>query len=468
MTFGRAALLVFLVGALAAALGIPSRASYGAQVTGDEPQYLITAQSLLRDGDLDVSDQIEERSYEPFHEITIDRQTEPTEDGREVSPHDPLLPTLLALPLWLGGWVGAKAFLALLNGALAALLLALAVRRMGLPVRTSAVLIGLFAASAPLAVYGSQIYPEIVAALCVAAASWTLLDPRTQGMPLLVGAVVALPWLSIKYTPVAAALAVWGLWELYRGGRWAALWRTIAVYLFAAATYVVAHLQWYGGITPYASGDHFATTGEFSVVGTGVNLAGRSSRLIGLLIDRNFGLIPWQPLFLLLIPAAMFVLRRGPRRERGLLVVAGVGWLNATFVALTMHGWWWPGRQVVVILPLVVLVVLRWVARYRTRTHLASLLGGAGVLTFLWLAVEGATGQLTLVVDPFLTSAPVFTLLSSVLPDYTDGSAETWFLHGIWIAVTSAIAAWSWRASRPIGHTHVGPDPAPAADLARP
>ena len=29
------------------------------------------------------------------------------------------------------------------------------------------------------------------------------------------------------------------------------------------------------------------------------------------------------------------------------------GWMvTATFVALTMHGWWWPGRQVVVVLPL--------------------------------------------------------------------------------------------------------------------
>jgi len=39
------------------------------------------------------------------------------------------------------------------------------------------------------------------------------------------------------------------------------------------------------------------------------------------------------------------------------------GWLVATFAANTMHGWWWPGRQTVVVLPLALLSVLCWLAR---------------------------------------------------------------------------------------------------------
>ena len=59
----------------------------------------------------------------------------------------------------------AKLTLAAVAAALAALLVWIAVRRFGVPVLAAAVVVGVFAASAPLAAYGSQIYPELPAAL---------------------------------------------------------------------------------------------------------------------------------------------------------------------------------------------------------------------------------------------------------------------------------------------------------------
>ena len=47
--------LVFGISAIA----IPSRSTYGAQVSVDEPQYLLTALSIGEDLDLDISDEIE-------------------------------------------------------------------------------------------------------------------------------------------------------------------------------------------------------------------------------------------------------------------------------------------------------------------------------------------------------------------------------------------------------------------------
>ena len=49
------------------------------------------------------------------------------------------------------------------------------------------------------------------------------------------------------------------------------------------------------------------------------------------------------------------------------------GWLVATFVALTMHGYWWPGRQVVVVLPALVLAVAWWLATSTRRWPGAAL-----------------------------------------------------------------------------------------------
>lgn len=114
--------VVVLVCGASALLGLQARATYGARTTADEPQYLLSAISLADDADLDISDEIAEQSYLAFHEIPIDEQTRPLDaTGRRVSPHDPLLAIVLAAPMALGGWVAAKATLAVMAGATAAL-----------------------------------------------------------------------------------------------------------------------------------------------------------------------------------------------------------------------------------------------------------------------------------------------------------------------------------------------------------
>ncbi|HJS72576.1 MAG TPA: hypothetical protein VJ858_07610, partial [Acidimicrobiia bacterium] len=95
--------------AVITATGIGVRATYGAQTTADEPQYLLSALSLWEDGDLDISDELAAERYRHFHEADLPDQTLRLDDGRRVSPHDPLLPVLLAVPMGLGGWVAAKA-----------------------------------------------------------------------------------------------------------------------------------------------------------------------------------------------------------------------------------------------------------------------------------------------------------------------------------------------------------------------
>jgi hypothetical protein len=338
---------VGVVVAVGCALGIGVRATYGGRAAVDEPQYLLTAISLGEDLDLSIADELAGHRERAFHDRPLPEQTRVLDDGRQVSPHDPLLPAVLALPVRLWGWVAAKVTLALLAGTLAALLVWTAVRRLGVPLPLAAGGVLVAGLSPPLAVYGTQVYPELPAALAVTVAIAALTGPRNRATAVtLVAAVVALPWLSVKYVPVAAVLALLGP-------------RTRPVFLSYAVAglgYVAAHRFLYGGWTVYATADHFVSTGEFAVVGS-PNLPGRATRLVGLLADREFGLVPWQPAYALLAPA----LAARPRRELVLPLVAG--WLTATFVALTMHGYWWPGRQVVVVLPCAVLALLSWAAR---------------------------------------------------------------------------------------------------------
>ena len=144
----------------------------GGRVTADEPQYLMTAISLGEDLNLDISD---ERARRPLPRLPRGGpavQEQRGADGRAVSPHDPLLPAYLALPVLIGGWVGAKLALAVLAGA--------ARRAAWCGSRSCASRVPRRASrwsrcsrsrpAAPLAMYGTQVYPELPAAFVVAIA----------------------------------------------------------------------------------------------------------------------------------------------------------------------------------------------------------------------------------------------------------------------------------------------------------
>ena len=437
----RRLVLLALVVAAFGAIGLPAHATYGARVTADEPQYLLTALSLGRQFDLDISDEIAAEQYRPFHKVDLDRQTAVRDDGRELSPHDPLLPLLLALPMRLGGWVAAKAFLVALASGLAVLTAWLAVRRVAVRPSVALPVVALFFCSPPLSTYASQVYPEIAAALALAAAiAATSSAMTTRHALLLVVAVSALPWLSVKYVPVAATVALLGLYRC-RASR-----RTLAAVVASLAamgvTYVVAHRLLYGGWTAYASGDHFSEIGESRVIGTSPDYVGRSRRVLGLLVDRGFGLGAWSPLWLLapLALAAMFGARQ-PVRWRLVLPIAA-GWFVATFVALTMHGWWWPGRQLVVVLPLVVVAITWAVDRIRALVAPVALMGVLGLGTWCWTAFEAATRRRTLVVDFDQTANPWYRLWRAALPDGRSIGAGTdartalwWFMLGASVLV---------------------------------
>lgn len=436
-------LVLFGLGVFAiTALGIGARATYGAQTTADEPQYLLTALSLWEDGNLDISDELADERYRHFHEIDLPQQTLQLEDGVRISPHDPLLPLLLAAPMGLGGWLGAKLALAGMGGVLAALMAWAARHRLGVSAVTAYVVAGVFALAPPLAIYSTQVYPELPAALAALAGFAVVTGPfERRGRIVFAVAVIALPWLAVKYIPVAAVLALAGLIKAGKGRRLG----LIAVFSTAGLIYAAGHLAIYGGLTAYATGDHFVG-GELTVVGTDPNLWGRSTRLIGLLVDRGFGIGAWQPAYFFMPIAAGWALSV---RDRAISLAGwllAVGWIVATFVALTMHGWWFPGRQLVVILPMVVLLIAAWVEEGLRRLPLLAAAGALGLVAFGFLLVEGTVNHLTWVVDFGTTSNPLYQTYSPLLPDYLASTTATWVLHGSWVAVVLVLGWLGWRS----------------------
>lgn len=431
-------------------------------MTGDEPQYLLTAMSIAEDLDLDISDEIASQRWRAFHRVPLDPQTRPLADGSEISPHDPGLALLLALPVAVGGWIGARLAMLAIAAWTAVGTVLLAARHLGVRPQAAAGVVALCFSTLPLLVYSTQIYPEMCAAGVLV---WGMLgvagvrtardssglrdsvsdDATSRGshFPWWSLSVVVLPWFGVKYVPPAAVLAFFGLYATWRSGRRAAALCCVVFFVVAGCGYLAFHKVVYGGWTAYATGDHFVS-GELTVIGTDPEYLGRARRLVGLWVDDWFGLVPWSPQWLAL-PAALGFVAGAFRRSRDLvawLVAAIVAvWLVAAFVAVTMHGWWWPSRHISAALPLAVACTAVLVDRsrmWRFGWLILSAVSVANAGFFLWSAVMRDT---PIVVDLESVASPLVRAVQPLLPDGTSaawpdvGWMWAWAIVGIVLAV---------------------------------
>jgi hypothetical protein len=438
------ALWLLLFGVYAATLGLDAFA--GSDYGGDEPHYLLAAESITNDGDVDLLDEYADRSYAKFypHELRPHgRQT----DGRLNEPHGVGFPLLIAPAYALGGAKAVELFLA----AVAALAMALAYR---LALRVApdpwafgaALAIGL---SPPLLAYGTAVYPELSAAAVLAGAALLAvrLDTRVSWWDaslcfLLLG---ALPWLGTKFAVPGVVIGVFAARSIWRARRRTLAVGAVELSLFSVGLFVAINEAIYGGPTPYAAD----AAGESA---TGAAFPGgyleRAYRLVALFVDRSYGLLRWAPVFALAFAGLWWLWRS--RRDRlaravpgvreieltaGLCAaVLGAQLLVAAFLAPTMFGFWFPPRHLMAALPLAVPLVA-WGLRHlpRTGTALALLTVAASA----WLYADVRWGDGSLVADR--PDAP-FGPLTDLLPLFTpDGGWPFWLAGGLGIAAAALV-----------------------------
>lgn len=295
---------------------------------GDEPHYLVMAQSLLRDFDLDLANQFRERQYATFFAGTLEPHTSPRSPaGRLYSIHAPGLPALL-LPAFAGfGYAGAMAAISAL-----AALTGVLVHRLARDVLGSQQLAlatwALVTFTPPLPFYAVAIYPEVPAAL--ATAFFLLASRRTPSARWLAGAAAAaaaLVWIHPKFLPLSA-LGL--LLCLLRPCSWRA--RALALIALGASVGMLLFFfaRFYG--TPSLSaayGPGFASD---------VALRNTPRGALGLLADRQFGLLAVSPLWALAAPGLLALwARRTGDALRALLLLA------STFLVGASFSMWWGG-----------------------------------------------------------------------------------------------------------------------------
>jgi hypothetical protein len=340
-------LLLVAAGTLYAGVGL--RHAAGLQVSGDEPHYLVMAQSLWRDHDLDLRDEYDGEEWAEFVPGPLrPHWGTPRADGRPFPAHSPGLPLLLAPAYAALGREGGVLVMALVAAAAALVCRHLALQLTGDEAVSRAA--WLAAVGPPLFFYSFHLYTEAPSALAAGGSLALLLGaPGAAGAALAAVCAAALPWLHVKMIPAAAALGLIALVRL-RG-------RALAVFLAVAGGAAASFLLYYASLFGVAS--PLALYG--GVPADARVLSWRS--LPGLFLDRSFGLLPIAPVFLLALAGLPGVLRRReawPHALVGLAVLAPL---------LSWRVWWGgqcpPARLLVPMLPFLVVALASRLARSR-------------------------------------------------------------------------------------------------------
>jgi hypothetical protein len=349
LALARSPAWVLLVAAGTLYAGVGLRHAAGLQVSGDEPHYLVMAQSLWRDHDLDLRDEYDGEEWAEFVPGPLrPHWGAPRADGRPFPAHSPGLPLLLAPAYEVLGREGGVLLMALVAAAAA-----LVCRRLALQLtgdEEASLAAWLAAAGPPLFFYSFHLYTEAPSALAAGGSLALLLGaPGTAGAALAALCAAALPWLHVKMIPAAAALGLVALVRL-RG-------RTLAAFLAVAGAAAVSFGLYYASV--------FGLASPLALYG-GVPADARAfswRSLPGLFLDRSFGLLEVAPVFLLALAGLPGVVRR---REAWPHAIVGL----AVLAPLLSWRMWWggqcpPARFLVPMLPFLAVALALRLARPR-------------------------------------------------------------------------------------------------------
>ena len=308
----RSSLLVFFVLLLvyAAGIGIPS--TPGRDLRPSEARVLLTTESIVSDGNIDVADEYRTRAWRDFYGGTLTPRSDVV-NGRLLDSQGAAFPALLVPAYAIGGRVGVELFLAALAALGFTAAAALGRRLVPDPWATGAALaVGL---SPPAVLAATTISPAMTCAALIAWAAVLALRVRddSHGGPAVACALLLAPviWLfPLAAAPAAVVAVALFRWLRRRRRAWTGI-AAIEIVLISLIVYLSINGRLYGGWTPYSAQSGSAPPTGIENVG---DVAGRIPRLATLWLDPGFGLLVYAP-FLGLGFASLWLLWQS-RRDR--------------------------------------------------------------------------------------------------------------------------------------------------------
>ena len=352
------------------------------ETTGDEPHYLIIAESLAFDGDVSLANDYasRERVLRVVTQFPLPKLFQArvyTESGEVRPTHGVGLPAVLAPAVAVGGLTGARIVMlviaALLADQLYRLLRDLRFRRRYRTLAWASVVFCL-----PVLAFANQIYPELPGALLVLVSLRIMIRGRPSPAALVFGSTLAaaLVWLHVRYVSLSLAVLLGlaiaafsdvrlksgpstqrGLHVIRGALRRLAVaaamrWRTVLVplvvpYVVGIGLLGVAFHDWYGAADPRAP---YLGWGYSTVGSGGLDFMWRF--LLTDLFNPIAGWIPYAPVQWLGLAAlgCLIVWFRWPAAAC-IAVAAG----NEVIIANAAPGvgWGFPARFLLIVIPLI-------------------------------------------------------------------------------------------------------------------
>lgn len=310
---------------------------------GDEPHYLVMAQSLWRDGDLKIANNHARGDYREYFGAPLEpHYLAAGTDGEIYSVHPVGMPVLMAPVYALGGYEGVVGALILVSALTAALGWWWAATLLEAPGAATFGWIAV-AGTAPFLLNTITVYPEMLGGLAVTTAMVLTVGPASSragvGRWLAVGAAAAaLPWLSTKYAPISAALVLVALGRLGRVrpatiARDVRAWAIVLPYLASLVAWFSFFYAYWGNPLPTAPyGDLVQTSPRNLVFGAP-----------GLLFDQEYGLLALAPVYALAATGLFRMWREGgDLRRQAVEILLVFGALLASVGAFRI---WWGGAS---------------------------------------------------------------------------------------------------------------------------
>jgi hypothetical protein len=310
-------------------------------LVGDEPHYLLVMESLRRYGTADLTRIYADERLPPGIRKIEAHKTHTSAPGTTYEVHNVGLPALLVPWFAAGGYRGAIWFFNVVTALVAALAFLLCVEVTGRR-GWSFLAAALLGTSFPLFAYARFVYPEMAGALAVVFAFLVLRRERPGAPALLLAGAGAgfLPWLHVKFLALTGALALLALVRHRREPRRLALF--LLPLLPAGLLLMRFFHHAYGSWMPNAQyGTEEPPVSAFVFRGA-----------LGLLLDRDHGLLAFAPAWWLLVPGCVALWRTSRRAAVETLAVT-----LPAFAVFSSHWMWWggpcpAGRFLIPLLPL--------------------------------------------------------------------------------------------------------------------
>jgi len=337
-------------------------------LTGDEPFYVMTAISIVRDRDLDESNNYAQRDYDEFYPgdpLPADFQGWPG-FPRDLPPHPATstlpglhtkhgigLSLLIALPYELFGRIGADLVIVLCAGLLAGQMYLLA-REAGAATELAQLIAVGLTIALPIGPYATLIFPEVPAGLLlVYAVRRVAAATNAPWQWLAAGAAIGfLPWLHQRFAPTAAILALLVAIRIVQSRAY----RSMVLALIPIALGGVSLLlynQWLYDQPLQRAEDHAGFSG----------FTGTVNGAMGLLLDAQWGLLVAAPVMLL----ALAAVPRWYEASSRTVIVAAAAVAPYLMVVAAYRVWWgeWgpSARYLVPVVPFAAGALAAWLTR---------------------------------------------------------------------------------------------------------